>query len=157
MILARQVPAQPGHHAGDRRTRGTLVSTLVGGSSDIDAGAAQGIAITSADASNGTWYYSVDGGTNWAAVGAVAINSALLLASNANTRVYFQPNTNYNGTVATGLTVRAWDQSSGTAGTKVDTSTNGTTSAFSSATDTVAITVNPVNDAPVLADTVLAL
>ncbi|MGV3570176.1 MAG: tandem-95 repeat protein [Ramlibacter sp.] len=136
---------------------GTLVSALVGGSTDVDAGAVKGIAITAADAANGTWYYSTNAGTTWTAVGVVANNSALLLASDASTRVYFQPNANYNGTVATGLTVRAWDTTSGTAGSKVDTSTNGGTTAFSSATDTVSIVVNPVNDAPVLADTVLTL
>ncbi|MES2245444.1 MAG: tandem-95 repeat protein [Pseudomonadota bacterium] len=128
---------------------GTLVSSLLGGSTDADAGAASGIAITATDATNGTWFYSTNGGTNWIAVGAVSNVSSLLLASNASTRVYFQPNANYNGSVATGLTIRAWDQTAGTAGTKVDTSVNGTTTAFSSATDTVTITVNAVNDAPV--------
>ncbi|MDP1955177.1 MAG: tandem-95 repeat protein [Polaromonas sp.] len=128
---------------------GTLVSALLGGSTDADTGAASGIAITATDATNGTWFYSVNGGTNWIAVGAVSNVSGLLLASNASTRVYFQPNANYNGSIATGLTIRAWDQTTGTAGTKVDTSVNGTTTAFSSATDTVAITVTAVNDAPI--------
>ncbi|MEQ1680380.1 MAG: cadherin domain-containing protein, partial [Nitrospira sp.] len=45
------------------------------------------------------------------------------------------------------LTVRAWDQSSGTAGTKVSTASNGGITAFSSATDTVNVTVTAVNDA----------
>ncbi|WP_229676226.1 beta strand repeat-containing protein [Polaromonas eurypsychrophila] len=128
---------------------GTLVSSLLGGSTDADAGAASGIAIAATDATNGTWFYSTNGGTNWIAVGVVSNASSLLLASNASTRVYFQPNANYNGSVATGLTIRAWDQTTGTAGSKVDTSVNGTTTAFSSATDTVAITVNAVNDAPI--------
>ena len=39
--------------------------------------------------------------------------------------VYFKPATDYAGTVASGLTLRAWDQTSGVAGSKVDTSTNG--------------------------------
>ncbi|HEY8356743.1 MAG TPA: hypothetical protein VIL30_04705, partial [Ramlibacter sp.] len=136
---------------------GSLVSTLVGGSTDVDASPVKGIAITAADSSNGGWFYSTDGGTTWAAVGAVGDNSALLLASDADTRVYFRPTANYNGTVAAGLTIRAWDQTTGTAGTRVDASTNGNTTAFSSATDTVSIVVNPVNDAPVLADTPLTL
>ncbi|HEY8358370.1 MAG TPA: hypothetical protein VIL30_13010, partial [Ramlibacter sp.] len=127
------------------------------GSTDIDASAVKGIAITAADGSNGSWYYSTNGGTTWTAVGAVANNSALLLAGDASTRVYFQPAANYNGTVATGLTIRAWDATSGAAGTKVDASTGGGSTAFSVATDEVSITVNPVNDAPVLADTVLTL
>ncbi|MBK9129465.1 MAG: type I secretion C-terminal target domain-containing protein [Phycisphaerales bacterium] len=74
--------------------------------------------------------------------------SALLLAADAGTRLYFQPSANYNGTLADGITFRAWDQSSGTAGSKVSTATNGGTTAFSSATDTASITVNAVNDAP---------
>ncbi|MDB5749678.1 MAG: hypothetical protein JWP65_99, partial [Ramlibacter sp.] len=91
----------------------------------------------------------VDGGTNWLAVGAVANNSALLLASDASTRLYFQPNANYNGTVAAGLTVRAWDTTTGAAGSKVDASTHGASTAFSTSTDTVSLAVDPVNDAPV--------
>src|SRR5207244_4440643 len=39
---------------------------------------------------------------------------------------------------------------SGSAGTKVDTTANGGTSAFSTATDTATMTVTSVNDAPVL-------
>jgi hypothetical protein len=136
---------------------GTLVSTLVGGQADVDSGASQGIAITAADTANGTWYYSINGGTSWNALGAVANNSARLLAADANTRVYFQPTANYNGTVATGITFRSWDQTSGSNGATADASTNGGTTAFSSATDTAAITVNAVNDAPVLADTALTL
>ena len=136
---------------------GTLVSTLVGGQADVDSGASQGIAITATDSTNGTWYYSINGGTSWNALGAVAGNSARLLAADANTRVYFQPNADYNGTVATGITFRAWDQTSGSNGATADTTTNGGTTAFSTATDTAAITVNAVNDAPVLADTALTL
>ena len=48
------------------------------------------------------------------------------------------------------ITFRAWDQTSGTAGTKVDVSTNGGTTAFSTATGSSAITVTDVNDDPVL-------
>jgi hypothetical protein len=55
-----------------------------------------------------------------------------------------------NGTSAN-ITYRAWDQTSGTEGTKLDTTTNGATSAFSTATDTAAITVIAVNDAPTFA------
>ena len=45
--------------------------------------------------------------------GAVANNNARLLAADANTRLYFQPNANYNGTLANAITFRAWDQTSG--------------------------------------------
>src|SRR6185369_10255112 len=74
--------------------------------------------------------------------------NARLLAADANTRVRFVPSLNYNGTVS-GITFRAWDQTSGTAGSTADVTSNGGITAFSSATATASITINPVNDAPV--------
>ena len=134
---------------------GTLVSALVdtagGGGFDnvTDAdGPGVGIAITATNSANGTWYYSTNNGATWTAVGAVSNSSALLLEADAGTRLYFKPAANFNGTMADGITFRAWDESTGTAGTKVDTSTNGGSSAFSIATDTASVTVNAVNDAP---------
>ena len=116
----------------------------------LDCGALLGIAITATDTTNGTWFYSTNNGTSWNALGAVANNNALLLAADANTRLYFQPNADYNGTLANALTFRAWDQTSGNNGTLSDTSTNGGTTAFSTATDTASLTVTAVNDAPVV-------
>ncbi|MFJ5282784.1 tandem-95 repeat protein, partial [Pseudomonas sp. NPDC088429] len=138
---------------------GQLVSSFTSGISDIDAGAVKGIAVTATAPTNGVWWYTTDGGANWQAIGTVSNTSALLLADNANTRLYFQPTTaNYNGTGgATALTFRGWDQTSGTAGTKVTTATNGGITAFSTATDTIAVTVAPVNDAPVMTDVVRSL
>jgi Ca2+-binding RTX toxin-like protein len=78
-----------------------------------------------------------------------------LLAADANTRLYFQADPSFSGTVGDGITFRAWDQTSGTAGTTVSTVTNGGNSAFSSATDTASITVNLVNENPVTAGDVL--
>jgi hypothetical protein len=136
---------------------GTLVSSLVnlnppiGGLdnvTDADTGAVTGMAITAADTTNGTWFFSTNNGSTWTALGAVSNTSARLLAADANTRVYFQPSANYNGTVTNALTFRAWDQTSGTNGGTANTSTNGGGTAFSSATDTANITVNPVNEAP---------
>src|SRR5262249_35099151 len=110
---------------------GTLVSSLVdlnpppGGLdnvTDVDTGAVTGIALTATDTSSGSWFYSTNGGTTWTAVGAVSNASALLLAADANTRLYFQPAANFNGTVSNAITFRAWDQTSGTAGTLADTS-----------------------------------
>ena len=136
---------------------GSLVSAFTGGISDVDSGAVKGIAITATNETNGTWYYTTNGGSTWTAVGAVSSASSLLLADNASTRLYFAPAANYNGSSTSALTLRGWDQTSGTAGTKVDTSTNGGTTAFSSATDVIDVTVTAVNDAPVLADTALTL
>ncbi len=66
--------------------------------------------------------------------------------------VRFVPNSQ-NATTGD-ITFRAWDQSGATAGqqgTKVDTSTNGGTSAFSLLTEVASITVTAINDAPVIA------
>ena len=100
---------------------GTLVSALIAGQiSDPDPGALTGIAVTGVDDSNGTWEYTTDGGGNWHALDSVSENSARLLASDANTYVRFVPNANWNGTVNSGLTFHAWDQTEGTAGSTMD-------------------------------------
>ena len=117
---------------------------------DVDSGALLGIAVTAADTANGSWYYSTNDGTNWNALGAVANNNARLLAADANTRLYFQPNANYHGTLATAITFRAWDQTSGSNGTLADTSSNGGPTAFSTTTDTASLDVNAVNDDPTI-------
>ncbi|MGC1174446.1 tandem-95 repeat protein [Polaromonas sp.] len=137
---------------------GTEISTLIGGAAitDVDAGAVEGIAIIGTDSTNGTWFFTTDNGATWREIGAVSNTSALLLNSNANTHVYFQPNPGYTGTVTNGLTVRAWDTTSGTAATKVDVSTNGGTTAFSSAIDTVTVTLTDINDAPTLTATAIS-
>ncbi|MBK9947788.1 MAG: DUF4347 domain-containing protein [Nitrospira sp.] len=127
---------------------GSTISTFTGGITDVDSGATKGIAITGTNETNGTWYYTTNGGSTWAAVSAVSNTSALLLADNASTRLYFAPSADYNGTCTGALTLRAWDQTSGTAGTKVSTASNGGTTAFSSATDTIDVSVTAVNDAP---------
>jgi Ca2+-binding RTX toxin-like protein len=132
---------------------GTLVSSLVdldsavGGLDNVtdpDAGALTGIALTATDTAHGSWFYSTDNGTTWNPVGAVSDSSARLLAADANTRLYFQPNTNYSGTDTGAITFRAWDQTNGSNGGVANTSVNGGTTAFSTATDTANITVAPV-------------
>ncbi|MGE5501387.1 MAG: DUF4347 domain-containing protein, partial [Ignavibacteriales bacterium] len=121
---------------------GTLVSALVtGGVTDKDNSTSPGIAITATNATKGTWWYSTNGGSTWTAVGSVSDTSALLLGPTA--RLYFQPNGTYSGTVSDAITIRAWDRSSGTEGTKVTTASTGGTTAFSTATDTAAISVKP--------------
>ena len=91
-----------------------------------------GIALTSVNATSGTWFYTIDGGSNWTAVGAVSEASALLLAADADTRLYFQPNPDFNGTVTNAVSFLAWDQTSGTNGGIADVTTNGGSTAFSS-------------------------
>ncbi|WP_117194795.1 T1SS-143 repeat domain-containing protein [Rhizobium terrae] len=142
-------------------TVGTLVSSFVdlasaaGGLdnvSDVDSFII-GIAITALNTTNGSWYWSPNGGTNWITAGAVSNSNALLLYSNY--QLYFRPNAGYNGAIADAITFRAWDHT-GTPGQYVDTTANGGTTGFSTATDTVSLTVTPVNDAPVAVDDMLS-
>ncbi len=142
---------------------GTLVSDLVdfagGGGldnvTDVDSGAQLGIAITSVDGfdelardSIGSSYYSLDGGFTWTSMSSLADTSALLLAADSDNRIYFEPAADLNGTFIAALNFRAWDRTSGNDGDIVDTSSNGGSTAFSTASDTADLSVNPVNDRP---------
>ena len=145
---------------------GTLVSSLVDFAApagqidnvtDPDSGALLGIAVTAADATNGSWWYSINSGTNWSGLGTVSDASARLLTADANTRLYFQPNADWNGTITHAITFRAWDQTSGSNGALGDTTVNGGNAAFSTATGTASLVINAVNDAPVVTTTGTAL
>lgn len=131
----------------DQTTNGgqTVASFLQ--STDADANALSGVAITGLSSGNGQWQYSINGGSSWSTVGSVSDTSALLLRSTDLVR--FVPNA-IDGTAAN-FSYRAWDQTSGTTGTTADASTNGGQTAFSTATGTASITVTAVNDAPVAA------
>ncbi|MCA9091868.1 MAG: VCBS repeat-containing protein [Planctomycetaceae bacterium] len=131
----------------DSAVAGTKITELIaginstGGSlTDPDTGALQGLAFTGQDTTNGTWQYTLDG-TNWLSFGSIAANSALVLAADANTRVRFKPNAGYTGTLSTALTFRAWDRTSGTNGSKIDTTVNGGATPFSSELETAALDV----------------
>ncbi|WP_346891100.1 Ig-like domain-containing protein [uncultured Roseibium sp.] len=136
---------------------GTLVSDLVdrvgGGGLDnvTDDSFITGIAITGTNTAHGTWYYSTNDGASWSAIASVSDAHALTLRPDA--RVAFVPDAGYNGTIADGLTVRAWDGTGGANGSYWNTTNNGGTTGYSTQTDTVAITVDAVNDAPVLSAT----
>jgi hypothetical protein len=125
---------------------GNRVSTFLGASvSDTDASAVEGIAIIALTAGNGTWQYSIDG-SSWSNVGTVSASQALLLA--ADDLVRFVPDTQ-TGTTAT-FTYVAWDQSSGSAGTKADASVTGNDTAFSAESNVATIVVTDINDVPVI-------
>ena len=135
---------------GDANNPGTLVSDILasaGGNpiTDEDAGALTGIAVIGADTAHGTWQFSTDGGATWSALGAVSDSSARLLVADAGTRVRFVPAAGFNGTVADGITFRAWDQTSGANGGLGDASVTGGSSAFSVAFATASIEVRPVD------------
>src|SRR5258708_1391838 len=128
---------------------GTVVSSVIGlgtgpnNVSDVDAGAKAGIAITgTTNGVTGMWFYSTDNGTTWSAFSNVAVNNALLLAADSSTRIYFQPIAGSSGTAS--VTFEAWDQSTGSAGSHVDASTTGGTSAFSTTSVTASVIVGTV-------------
>ncbi len=115
-----------------------------------------GIAITSADNTNGTWQYSLNSGATWQNV-AASTTSALLLAANNNgvassDMIRFVPSTGYFGTAA--FTFLAWDETSGLAaitngdGGTADASITGGSTAFSTTSATATITVAPINQPP---------
>ena len=127
---------------------GTQVSTIL--SSAGSTGDAEddtlGIAVISVDDTDGSWEYSTDGGSSWNTVASASPSgsSALLLADNDLVR--FVPGADFSGSAGGSLTVRAWDQSSGSAGDSgADAGSHGGTTAFSSNTTTVGISVD---DAP---------
>jgi hypothetical protein len=129
----------------------TLVSALLGDAvTDPDGGAQEGMAVTTASNFNGTWQFTLDAGMTWQAMGAPTSSAARLLPSNASTRIRFLPNADFNGTVQ--LFYRAWDRTQGTPGGTLDTAGNtGGTGSLSTASESAALTVNPVNDAPQVA------
>lgn len=129
---------------------GTAVSALILGqiTDDNNPGALAGIAVIGADNTNGVWQFSLNGGQDWTSFGSPAFDNARLLADDGPNRVRFFAAPNWNGTVINGLTFRAWDQTSGVSGGSADTSTNGNTSAFSTAAQSSNVTVTAVNDAP---------
>ncbi|MGC3965233.1 MAG: DUF4347 domain-containing protein [Rhodocyclaceae bacterium] len=149
-VLTPTGPTLNGLTDTDVNSVGQAVSSFTGSNiADVDNGAVMGIAITGLNAGNGTWQYSVDGGASWQNVGTVSDGAALLLRS--SDRVRFVPD-GIHGTNAA-LTYHAWDQTGATAGlqgTKVDASSTGGATPFSTASDTASVTVTAVDDAPTL-------
>jgi VCBS repeat-containing protein len=111
--------------------------------SDADTLPQKGIAITSVN-SNGTLYYSLNNGATWQAAGALTTNALLL---DNNSRVFFQPNANWNGTIDNAFQYRAWDQTNATAvikaGAFVSIGATGGSTAYSQEVGKVGITVTP--------------
>ena len=117
---------------------------------DVDAGALTGIAVTAADSTTAAGPSRSTGappGHRWVRSPRPAHASSPRTPTTGSTS---SPTPNFNGNLATAITFRAWDQTTGTDGTLVSTATNGGTTAFSTATDTASLVVTAVNDAPVL-------
>ena len=152
---------------------GTLVSALTGNGNVTDTDGADahdgatpgllGIAITQADTTEGTWYYTTDNGAHWTAfagtgIPAISDTNALHLVADANTRIYFDPSPNWNGAIPNALTIRGWDQFDGAANGSLSAlptdgalgaGVNTHSSAYSATTQTLPLIGDPVNDAPI--------
>lgn len=133
---------------------GDLVSDLIysmgtggGGITDTDPNALQGIAVTFASSSKGTWEFSLDNGLTWSAITGSTAHPQTF-ASDDSTRIRFNPNLKDFGTVS--LTFHAWDQTAGTNGGLLDSNATGGSTSLSTLTDEAYLTVVPVNEAPVL-------
>jgi hypothetical protein len=113
-IVANLAAPQNGSTTGSTLVSALVDTTGIGNFSDID-GSTVGMAITGIN-SNGSLWYSINGGTSWTQATGVSGATALTLTADANTRVYFQPATGYAGTLTDALTFKAWDGTSGTNG-----------------------------------------
>ena len=140
--------------------QGTLISDILARAAanvitDADPGALRGIALTSIDQSLGNFQYTLvtnnpleSDWTNVDAAGAISNSNALLLPTNARLRFTTGRIPHHDSAafflsveskLDTGLTFRAWDRSTGVAGGRGNASTNGGTSAFSAATETIKV------------------
>jgi hypothetical protein len=125
----------------------TTIAVLVGTAiSDTGTGILKGVAVIGLTG-NGTWQYSINGGTTFINFGTVTEATARLLRD--TDRIRFVPAANFNGEAT--ITFRAWDRTVGTAGLTGDASVNDGTTPFSAAVETASITISPRNDAPTLA------
>ncbi|MGA2031650.1 MAG: peptidylprolyl isomerase [Thermoguttaceae bacterium] len=121
---------------------GTAATTIT----DVDTNAVVGGIAVTGTAGKGTWSYSLDG-TTFHNIGTVSSTSALLLPKTASLR--YSPDGSDTETAT--ITYCAWDTTSGAAGATADTTTNGGTTAFSTATDTASLTVTAAIQRPLLA------
>ena len=151
-MLADDNPSLTAIDEDNLTSAGDSVAAIVvdGSITDADGLPVESIAITAVDDTNGTWQYSTDNGATWAestTCGRRSRPAARRTLTGQHPEAAFVPTADYNGTAT--FTFKAWDQSTGSAGTYADSAA---TTAFSTASDTASITINAINDAPVLAD-----
>lgn len=149
------VPALRSSPEDVRQSHGTPVWELLAGVTDADRGALRGIAVTAAintvnGVTAGDWQFLRAGSPSWSYL-FVPAGSARLIPSDA--RVRFVPNANFNGDVT--LEFHAWDRTTGNPGEAISLAGNvGGDDALSIGKATATLSVTPVNDAPVLDNTV---
>ncbi|MCP4343991.1 MAG: PKD domain-containing protein, partial [Desulfobacterales bacterium] len=156
-------PALTAINENDFDNNGNSVAEIVadGSITDSDGPAAEAIAVTGVDNTNGKWQYSVDNGAGWkdfsAATGInanISDRARLLdgsLTGAGTHRIRFVPVADWSGSAT--FKFRAWDKSSGIPGETSVPEEGGGASAFSSDSDNASIVTNPVNDAPTLDNT----
>jgi subtilisin family serine protease len=126
----------------------TVSAVLAGTLASLAPGGSPGMAVVGVSGL-GTWQYSLNGGRSWVSLAAASFAHAFLLPSTALVR--FLPAKGWKGTA--GLTYRAWDETTGTAGSVRDLtswSLVGGTTAFSKEIQTAALAGGP--GGPSLAD-----
>ncbi|MCZ2721330.1 DUF4347 domain-containing protein [Marinomonas sp. 15G1-11] len=131
----------------------TLISDLInqGGSldnySDQDGDVLGGIAITGISAFGSLYYDDVIGGNSyWYKLTRANISETNAFALQADTRIYFKPDKDFHGTLSDAFTFQAMSASSYSS-QFVDITSS---SLFSKESDTVSVTINSINDAPIL-------
>lgn len=140
----------------DPNPPGTSVSDLLDSAvpgdafSDLDEKNSRGIAVVGVDKSHGVWQFSEDDGQTWEEIDQVSTTRAILLPENDEILIRFVPSPGFSGTIAAGLSFRAWDQTSelpgefepDLVGSIADTTENGGDSPFSVGIASASITVN---------------
>jgi parallel beta-helix repeat protein len=142
--------AIPQNEPDDENLGKTVAQVLNGAATDLETPTASiGLAVIQVDTKSiGTWQYRENGSATWVDITGVSDAQSLLLA--ATTSIRFKP----TGPVLNPgvgnlplLSFRAWDTSTGVAGTKVPTAGAGTgTSPFSANNASVRVDVLPVAD-----------
>ena len=135
---------------------GNDVSDLTDIVTDVDSSDTSfGVAIVLADEENGQWEISTDAGSSWSPIINICPYNAAVLSSEpfGENRVRFVPNQDFNGEAS--FVFLAWDLTSsdlqsGEIGVDTTAADNIVTGPFSVGSTSVTITIEPVNDSPVL-------
>ncbi|WP_407523946.1 ELWxxDGT repeat protein [Methylobacterium oryzisoli] len=127
----------------DASNAGTTVTAMLasaGTATDAESDVPLGVAITGVTNTHGVWQSRIGSGS-WADIPAGSSDGAALLLAGSD-RIRFVPSgSGFTNTETGGITFKAWDRTSGTAGSTVDAAGD---SAFSTASATATITADAV-------------